>query len=253
MESLEHNTPQPAEQFNTGHKEYASFIEADPIRNYLHYPRVMEELGQINNQNILDIGCGDGLFDRKLAEQGAKVVGYDISPNLIEDARKKELENNQNIEYSVSDPLQFESTQKFDNAVTIMVLPYAPDEGYIKNFFASAYKYLKNGGKFISVVFNPEFKNFNIPVANRFFRKNPENKVGFDFLRPDNAEVMFSGELAQFTTKEYETAAAKAGFKKLSWEKLLPTEEGVKSLGTNFWEKVSGEQPYSLLIAEKLI
>lgn len=57
-----------AEQFNYGHQEYASFIESDPIRNFLHYPSVIKELGELEGKQVLDIGCGDGLFDRRIAK-----------------------------------------------------------------------------------------------------------------------------------------------------------------------------------------
>jgi SAM-dependent methyltransferase len=37
--------------------------------------------------NVLDYGCGNGGFSRVLARRGARVVGIDISPKLIETAR----------------------------------------------------------------------------------------------------------------------------------------------------------------------
>src|SRR3989338_10299187 len=106
MEKIKTDIPPPAEQFNKVHSESASFIETDPIRNFLHYPTVIKELGELKDQRILDIGCGDGLFDRKLAKLGAKIVGYDISPNLIEKAKKNEQEKPLGIEYYLSDPAQ---------------------------------------------------------------------------------------------------------------------------------------------------
>jgi len=36
---------------------------------------------------VLDYGCGDGKFSHRLASLGARVVGVDISPKLIEQAR----------------------------------------------------------------------------------------------------------------------------------------------------------------------
>jgi SAM-dependent methyltransferase len=37
--------------------------------------------------NVLDYGCGNGEFSRVLARRGARVVGIDISPKLVEQAR----------------------------------------------------------------------------------------------------------------------------------------------------------------------
>jgi ubiquinone/menaquinone biosynthesis C-methylase UbiE len=41
----------------------------------------------LNGANVLDYGCGNGEFSRILALKGARVVGVDISPKLIETAR----------------------------------------------------------------------------------------------------------------------------------------------------------------------
>ncbi len=252
MEKIENERPELAEQFNAGHQEYSSFIETDPIRQFLHYPNVIKELGEVSGQHILDIGCGDGLFDRKLAKEfGAKIVGYDISPNLVEKAKQKERETSLGIEYQISDPTAFNIGRRFDNAVSVTVMPYASDEAYLKNFFAFAYNHLKEKGKFVSVVFNPDFSKFNEILMNRFFRKGDGVKVEFDFLAPQSKAVQFSAELAQFSKEAYETGARGGGFGKIKWQKLMPTDEGVEKLGADFWQKANDEQPYALIIAKK--
>ena len=48
---------------------YTNYIEDDPFRRGLHFPAVEEVLGDLNKKRILDIGCGDGLFSRLLAER----------------------------------------------------------------------------------------------------------------------------------------------------------------------------------------
>ena len=252
MESPENQKLKPAEQFNAGHKEYTPFIETDPIRNFLHYPSVIKELGEVSGKRILDIGCGDGLFDRKLAmDYGARVVGYDISPNLVAKAQQSENDKPLGIHYEVADPATFRANEPFDGAVTVMVFPYAPDEEYLKNFFASAYANLKVGGKFVSITFNPQFDTFNKVIMNRYFRKGEGNKIGFDFLELQTGEVKFSAELAQFSQADYEQAARDGGFRKIEWKFPEPTEEGAQKLGAKFWQKADNERPYAIIVAEK--
>jgi 2-polyprenyl-3-methyl-5-hydroxy-6-metoxy-1,4-benzoquinol methylase len=41
----------------------------------------------LNQKRILDVGCGDGLFPRLLAQQGASVVGYDKAVEKIAESR----------------------------------------------------------------------------------------------------------------------------------------------------------------------
>jgi SAM-dependent methyltransferase len=61
-------------------KNYADYIKEDPFRRGLHFPAVEELLGDVSRRRILDVGCGDGLFPRLLAQRGASVVGYDKAP-----------------------------------------------------------------------------------------------------------------------------------------------------------------------------
>jgi len=51
-------------------KNYAGYIKEDPFRRGLHFPAVEQILGDLSKKRILDIGCGDGLFPRLLAERG---------------------------------------------------------------------------------------------------------------------------------------------------------------------------------------
>ena len=44
---------------------------------------VLELLAPVPGERILDVGCGDGALTRKIAENGADVVGIDSSPELV--------------------------------------------------------------------------------------------------------------------------------------------------------------------------
>lgn len=238
-------------QFNEISDKYASFVDEDPIRNFLHYPTVIKLLGNMSGSLMLDIGCGDGLFDKKLAELGSRVFGYDKAADLISIANKGEAEKPTGNQYFVADPLSFESKERFDNAVSVMVLSYAPDSKYLVNFFNSAYKHLKDGRRFVSVIFNPNFTFFDEVVANRVFKKLPDNKIEVNFLNPKDKTLKFTAQLSQFTALKYENAAREAGFKNVSWENLYPNDLGLNALGKEFWKLCEEKQPYQVFIVEK--
>jgi ubiquinone/menaquinone biosynthesis C-methylase UbiE len=49
----------------------------------------LDLIGNVKNQKALDIGCGTGRYCKLLAERGAKVVGIDPSPRMLEYAKRK--------------------------------------------------------------------------------------------------------------------------------------------------------------------
>src|SRR5262245_25692379 len=53
---------------------------------------VLELLAPQPGEAILDLGCGDGVLTKKIADLGCKVVGLDASPNFVAAARKLGLE-----------------------------------------------------------------------------------------------------------------------------------------------------------------
>jgi trans-aconitate methyltransferase len=64
--------------------------------NYAKYGRfvadqgtpLLELLGAQPNECILDLGCGDGVLTRRIADLGCKVIGLDSSPGLVAAARE---------------------------------------------------------------------------------------------------------------------------------------------------------------------
>jgi 2-polyprenyl-3-methyl-5-hydroxy-6-metoxy-1,4-benzoquinol methylase len=240
--------PHSSDQFNIAHQQYSAFVDVDPIRNYLHYPTVMQELGNMEGQHILDVGCGDGLFDTMMTRAGARVTGYDKSANLIAKAKEKAAEAKLDILFEESDPVKFKSSEQFDNAVSVMVLPYAESEEYLEYFFNSTRKILKGKGRFISVIFNPKFEGFGNIIANRRFNKLAHQQVEVQFLNPKDSHVQLTAQLRQFSESSYIQAALKVGFKTTTMKPLYPTLEGKDKLGKEFWGKAETEQPYSTFI-----
>src|SRR5215813_2812065 len=72
--------------------------------------RLLELLGDVAGERVLDAACGDGYLSRVLAERGALVTGIDLGPRLIELARQRDP--GLTIDYRVADlgrPLPGES------------------------------------------------------------------------------------------------------------------------------------------------
>ena len=67
-----------------------------------------------SNTNIIDFGCGPGLYTTRLAQKGANVTGIDFSQRSIDYAKAAASQLNLNIEYICQNYLDFTSHKHFD-------------------------------------------------------------------------------------------------------------------------------------------
>ena len=114
--------------------------------------RVLKLLGNVQGKNILDIGCGNGKFARRLAQGGVKVFAIDIVPEQIEFAKKIEGEKNQGINYFVSNIQELNkidfSIEKFDIVISLMTHLYLSEKDFVNSFKIISDK-LGDEGRFI--------------------------------------------------------------------------------------------------------
>jgi SAM-dependent methyltransferase len=93
---------------------------------------------------VLDAGCGSGAQAEWLLDQGAEVIGIDLSPRMIEEARRRCRGRGQ-ARFMVADlavPLPIEP-RSVDGITSSLVLHYIRDWGVPLRSFASA---LRPGG-----------------------------------------------------------------------------------------------------------
>lgn len=240
----------PEAQYDDIAKEYSDLAEIDPSKKYVQYPAALKLLGEIKEKDILDIGCGDGIFTRQLARNGARVVGYDISDKQIEKANKMEMIEKNSIDFEIAGPETFSRDMKFDKAVSVLVLLYANSRKELKEFFLSAYKHLKDNTEFALITYNPNFKRLGNTAYNRKFSKTDNGEMKVEFFNNKNKQN-FSALFSDFSIQDYENAAEEAGFKELRWENLKVEEEGKNKMGEEFWSGYEEDCPYIGLVAKK--
>jgi toxoflavin synthase len=232
-------------------KNYAGYIKEDPFRRGLHFPAVEEILGDLNEKRILDVGCGDGLFPRLLAERGASVVGYDRAAEKIAEAQGHEDASRLDVEFVVATPHTFSHDDMFDAATSVMVLSYAASPEELAVFFRSASRHLVSGARFVSIVLNPEFTAFGTNFIIRRFTRLHGNKLRSEFLELASGRVEMTVETHQYTSEEYEQAAINGGMKPEAWKKLFATPEAIEQMGASFWQPCHEHQPFALFTARK--
>jgi len=117
-------------------------------------PNLLKTMNIKSSDNVLDLACGQGFFAREFAKLGAKVVGVDISKELIKIAKEQ---NTQNINYMVSsaDNLSFLKDQSLDKISIILALQNIEN---ISKVLKECSRVLKNKGKLYVVLNHPAFR-----------------------------------------------------------------------------------------------
>ncbi len=169
------------------YKNHANFV------SNLALP-VVELLNPKKDEIILDLGCGDGTLALEIQKYGTKVIGVDLSENMINKAKEV------GIEAYVMSATELNFENKFDAVFSNAVLHWVKEP---KKAIEKIYKSLKKQGRFIAEfggygnikyltdamqqVFDlhPEYGKFNNPW---YFPSDEEYK---QFLENNGFEVEY--------------------------------------------------------------
>jgi len=133
--------------------------EGNQFQRILLGPAIERLLEMHSGKIVLDVGCGNGVFARRLAQLGAEVVACDFSEKFLERAKARTTELVEHIEYRLIDVTNYEQMmtlgkRRFDAAVCNMALM---DMTTINPLLSALSQLLKVGGSFIFSVCHPCF------------------------------------------------------------------------------------------------
>lgn len=116
---------------------------------------LLDLVGDVDGQRVLDIGCGTGIASRELARRGARVTGVDISSEMVRLASATEAAEPLGIEYLVHDVAAHRPDgEAFDGVVASMVLMDVDD---LDGVLGSAVQSLMPAGWFLASLAHPCF------------------------------------------------------------------------------------------------
>ena len=107
--------------------------DRNPHREGMLDSWMLDAVGDVSGQRVIDLGCGEGRFSRMLAERDAVVTGIDLCEPFVEYAKANRVRDE---DYSVGDMADLSAFEEagFDMAVSYLTLvdvltPNPPKEG----------------------------------------------------------------------------------------------------------------------------
>lgn len=129
------------------HEFLAHSVDA-PYNAHYDRPAMFELIGDVRGKDVLDAGCGPGLYASRLVEAGAAVVGIDASPSMVTLASER-VPGAEFRVHDLDEPLDFLPDESADVVVCALVLHYVDDPAALMHEF---YRVLRPGG--IAVISN---------------------------------------------------------------------------------------------------
>lgn len=218
---------------------------------------LFNQLEKQTGKSVLDLACGEGFYTRKLKRlECERLVGVDISQEMIALAKKQDAEEPLGIEYIHSAVQELGKIGNFDLITAVFLLNYAKDKADLLQMCQTIYDNLKEGERFFAI-------NDNAGKATA--HPTDYQKYGFSYhvvsepltdggimritLASDKVKTQF--DVNYFSEDAYNWAFKTAGFKNVIWHKLTlpPTVE--QREGKAFWDFFIEQSPFVLFECQK--
>ncbi|HSR52927.1 MAG TPA: class I SAM-dependent methyltransferase [Acidobacteriota bacterium] len=224
-------------------------------------PVIFRTLGEIRGNSLLDLACGNGFYTRRFRREcGADpVMGVDLSPMLIRQAKASERHDPLGIEYRVGDVTTLELDGRFDVVTAIHLLHYLQSAEEIEGALRRIHALLRSDCSFVTMVANPEFD------IGKHARQDSKRKFGYYFseAQPGNGGLMrfhpggfdkeqeLTFELRRWEREFLNDIARKVGFAP-EWRDPFISAEGLAEHGADFFANYLANPQSKLLRLTKV-
>ena len=151
--------------------EYSARIDTKPHNAFYERPAVQSLVPDVKNKNILDAGCGPGVYSEWLLQQGATVTGIDANETMLKHARARLGKAVALIHANLEEPIDFLANNEFDGIISPLTITYVKNHSQLFKEFS---RILKDKGWFVFSTEHPFFSYQYFGVDNYFEARQVE-------------------------------------------------------------------------------
>ena len=220
-----------------------------PFRSFVEEHSMFKLLPDLAGRSVADLACGDGIYARKLMRAGAgRVVGVNISPEMIALAERAETVQPLGVRYVVADVATVELDDAVDIAVCSYLFNYARSRAELRRLIENVHRLVRPGGLVVGCNDYPD----NPPAHYERYRPYGFIKIGtaarkegdtttYRFFNPD--DTVFEIDNYFLPTEVYRDEFARAGFTLFDWVMPEVSPEGRESFPPGYWDAYLDSPP----------
>jgi SAM-dependent methyltransferase len=220
------------------------FAKSAPVKRYAEESTFLHAVGDLRGRAVLDLACGSGHYTRALKRRGAgRVVGVDISHDMIAAARTEEAKHPLGIEYVVGDATQIGRLGSFGIVAAAYLFVYADRVEALSAMCRTVAQNLHRDGRLVAVTIHPRL---SLAAQMPFERSGASiESLDGEELRDGAAILVRIGddqgtyEVRDYFWSEqtYASCLRAAGLSRVEWHELRPSDEGRRAMGEQFWRE----------------
>jgi len=129
---------------------YDHLMKSVPYRMWVGYYLLLLSHQRVIPRSVLDVCCGTGTLCEMLTEERFDLSGFDLSPGMITEARRKAADKGLEIRYEVADAADFDMGETYGAAFSFFdSLNNITDPERLRSAFHRVSRHLEPGGSFI--------------------------------------------------------------------------------------------------------
>lgn len=132
--------------------EYEAHAEHGVYNALYDRPAVLGLLGDVAGKDVLDVGCGPGLYTQELVRRGARLVALDQGERMVELAKARVGSGAEVRVHDLNQPLDWLDGETFDLAVMALVIHHLDDRISV---LREIHRVLRRGGSLVVSTHHP--------------------------------------------------------------------------------------------------